>query len=170
MSIVSELKKRAGHRVRIRAASPDQSSSGGEAVRMLLIPPTSRRLGHLLEVARLLVRTGVTVRTAKKVTDELSAGRVAYVQTPSVTDYERVRRSLMSHNVAVHQIKPRKVDVKALRIRIGISQEAFAGRYGLDVATVRNWEQGRTEPEGPAATLLQLIDRDPEEIVRLLAS
>ena len=64
----------------------------------------------------------------------------------------------------------RTVDVKALRARLGISQEAFAGRYGIEVATLRNWEQGRTTPDGPAATLLQLIDRDPDKIVELLAS
>lgn len=139
-------------------------------MRMILLPPTSRRLGSLLDVARMLVDAGLTLRGAKKVVDDLVSSRAAYVEAPHVVDYESLRRSLMIQNVAVHQLKSRKVDVKALRARIGISQEAFAGRYGLDVATVRNWEQGRTEPEGPAATLLQLIDRDPEEVVKLLAS
>jgi putative transcriptional regulator len=77
---------------------------------------------------------------------------------------------MASQNVTARRIALREVDVKALRARLGLSQEAFAGRYGLDVATVRNWEQGRTKPEGPAATLLQLIERDPEKIVELLAS
>jgi putative transcriptional regulator len=57
----------------------------------------------------------------------------------------------------------------ALRARLGISQAAFAGRYG---DPVRNWEQGqsrRTRPEGPAAVLLQVIERDPEKVVELLA-
>ncbi len=54
--------------------------------------------------------------------------------------------------------------------RLGISQEAFAGRYDLDVKTRQNWEQGRTTPEGPAAILLQLIDRDPENVVELLVT
>jgi putative transcriptional regulator len=61
-------------------------------------------------------------------------------------------------------------DVKALRERLGISQEAFAGRYCLGVATMRNWEQGRTRPEGPGAALLQLIERDADKIVELPAS
>lgn len=137
---------------------------------MLLMPPTSRRFGSLLDVARLLVEVGVTVRGAQKVVKELVNGTTAYVEAPSVPNYDMLKRNLMSKNIAVYQLKPRKIDVKALRARLGISQEAFAGRYGLDVATVRNWEQGRTEPEGPAATLLQLIDRDPEEVVKLLAS
>lgn len=77
---------------------------------------------------------------------------------------------MTKQNLTAQPIELRRVDVKALRQRLGISQEAFAGRYGLDVATVRNWEQGRTIPEGPAAALLQLIDRDPDKIVELLAS
>ncbi len=116
------------------------------------------------------MEVGVTVRGAQKVVKELVNGTTAYVEAPSVPNYDMLKRNLMSKNIAVYQLKPRKIDVKALRVRIGISQEAFAGRYGLDVATVRNWEQGRTQPEGPAITLLQLIDRDPEEVVKLLAS
>jgi len=134
------------------------------------MPPSSGRLGDAFEIARLLVRSGVPVRTARKALDELQGGRTAYVEAPAVADYELLKRKLRSQNAAAHQITARAVDVKALRARLNISQEAFAGRYGLDVATVRNWEQGRTKPEGPAATLLQLIDRDPEGIVKLLAS
>jgi DNA-binding transcriptional regulator YiaG len=137
---------------------------------MILMPPTSGGLGDAFEIARLLVRSGVPVRTARKALDELQGGRTAYVEAPAVTDYELLERKLRNQKVAAHRITARTVDVKALRARLNISQEAFAGRYGLDVATVRNWEQGRTKPEGPAATLLQLIDRDPEGIVKLLAS
>jgi DNA-binding transcriptional regulator YiaG len=133
------------------------------------MPPTSGRLGDLFEVARLLVRSGVAVRTAKRATDDLAAGRAAYVEAPADSAYDLLKRRMMTQNVAAHRIASRPVDVRALRARLGLSQEAFAGRYGLDVATVRNWEQGRTTPEGPAATLLQLIDRDPDKVVELLA-
>lgn len=156
--------------MRIRAARPEQLSSSGEFVRLILMPPTSRRLGSLLDVVGELVRAGVTLRTAKKVVEELASGRTAYVEAPRVANYERLKREFMSQNIATYQMKPRKVDIRALRERMGISQEAFAGRYGLDVSTLRNWEQGRTEPDGPAAVLLQLIDRNPDEVVKLLAS
>jgi DNA-binding transcriptional regulator YiaG len=170
MSIASELKKRGGHRVLVRVALSDQSPSGGELVKLVLLPPTSKRLGDVFEIARLLKRAGVTVRTGRKVLENLSEGKAAYVEAPHVTNYENLKRQIMSYNVTVHRIEPRDVDVKALRTRLGISQEDFAGRYGLDVATVRNWEQGRTKPEGPAATLLRLIERDPDKIVELLMS
>jgi putative transcriptional regulator len=60
--------------------------------------------------------------------------------------------------------------VKALRARLGISQEAFAGYYGLDQSTVQNWEQGRTKPDGPAVALLHLIDKEPDSILELLST
>lgn len=170
MSMASALKKRAGRRARVRAASSARSRSGGAAVKMLLAPPTGRRLGDAFAVARLLVGAGVSVRAAKKAVDDLAAGRTAFVEAPSAADFGALARRMRSLNVVPHRIEPRAVDVKALRARLGISQEDFAGRFGLDVATVRNWEQGRTKPEGPAATLLQLIERDPDKVVELLAS
>jgi DNA-binding transcriptional regulator YiaG len=139
-------------------------------VRLILMPPSSGALGDWFEVARLLTRAGVSVRSAKKAIDELAVGRSAYVEARAIEDYGRLKQAMRRENVALHAIAARPVDVKALRARLGISQEDFAGRYGLDVATVRNWEQGRTKPDGPAATLLQLIDRDPEKVVELLAS
>lgn len=110
------------------------------------------------------------MRAAKKTMDDVAAGQTAFVDVPHVSDYEFVRRRMADGGLAVRRVQQRAVDVRALRTRLGISQEAFAGRYGLDVATVRNWEQGRTTPEGPAATLLQLIDRDPDAVLELLAS
>lgn len=124
----------------------------------------------MFEVARQLIQSGVSVRAAKKAVDQLVAGEIAYVAAPAVTDYDLLRSKVEEQAVEVRRIVLRPVDVKALRARLGISQEEFAGRYGLDLATVRNWEQGRTRPEGPAAALLQLIDRDPGKIVELLAS
>jgi len=56
---------------------------------------------------------------------------------------------------------PRPIDVRAVRGRTTLSQEAFCVRYGLDVATLRNWEQGRSEPDAAARTLLCTIARNP---------
>ena len=54
--------------------------------------------------------------------------------------------------------------VKHLRLRLGLSQEDFARTYHLSVATLRDWEQGRCEPDQPSRTLLQLIEIIPEEV------
>ena len=51
---------------------------------------------------------------------------------------------------------------RRVRRRIGLSQVAFARRIGVPVDTVRNWEQGKRAPQGPARALLRIIDRAPE--------
>jgi putative transcriptional regulator len=55
-------------------------------------------------------------------------------------------------------------DVRATRKRLGLSQAAFAAKFGFQPATLRNWEQGRTRPDGPARVLLAVIDRHPEAV------
>ncbi len=59
-------------------------------------------------------------------------------------------------------------DVKAIRARLGLSQAAFASRFGVNLRTMQDWEQGRRRPEGPARLLLAVIERDPDVIPRML--
>lgn len=60
-------------------------------------------------------------------------------------------------------------DIKAIRARTRLSQPRFAEAYHLEVAAVRDWEQGRRQPERSAQVLLELIDREPETVRRILA-
>ena len=59
-------------------------------------------------------------------------------------------------------------DVGAIRRKTGLSQTAFAKQIGVSVATLRNWEQGRRCPEGPARVLLALLSKDPDIVIRTL--
>jgi putative transcriptional regulator len=59
-------------------------------------------------------------------------------------------------------------DVKAIRAKFGLSQDQFAKTFALSLATLRDWEQERRMPHGPARTLLQIIDREPEAVRRAL--
>jgi putative transcriptional regulator len=63
-----------------------------------------------------------------------------------------------------------RVDVVAVRTRTGLSQDAFARRIGVSVGTLRNWEQGRRRPDGPAMILLSMLERDPHIVERTLAN
>lgn len=65
---------------------------------------------------------------------------------------------------------PAGVDVKGIRERRGLSQQAFANRYGFSVATVRDWEQGRRQPEAAARAFLLVIDREPDAVDRALSA
>jgi putative transcriptional regulator len=52
--------------------------------------------------------------------------------------------------------------VRAVRTRCGLTQAAFAEKIEVPLETVRNWEQGKRSPRGPARALLKLIDRAPD--------
>ena len=54
--------------------------------------------------------------------------------------------------------------VKSLRRALRLTQEEFAARYHIPVGTLRDWEQGRTEPDQPARAYLRVIANDPEGI------
>jgi putative transcriptional regulator len=73
-----------------------------------------------------------------------------------------------SHGIA-HEIEVPEVDVRTLRAKLGLSQSRFAAMFRVSVATVRNWEQGRRRPEGPARVLLTVLDREPDAVRRALA-
>ena len=64
---------------------------------------------------------------------------------------------------------PEQVDAKGVRKRLGLSQAAFAARFGVSIGTLRDWEQKRRRPEGPARVLLTVIDREPKAVERALA-
>jgi putative transcriptional regulator len=63
---------------------------------------------------------------------------------------------------------PEIIDVVAIRKKTGLSQSAFASKIGVPAATLRNWEQKRRAPDGPARVLLALLDRDPKIVERTL--
>lgn len=59
--------------------------------------------------------------------------------------------------------------VKDIRRATGLSQPKFAQMVDVQVGTLRNWEQGRREPTGPAKALLRAISKDPKHVIEALA-
>jgi putative transcriptional regulator len=57
---------------------------------------------------------------------------------------------------------------KTLRRALGLTQEEFAARYRIPLGTLRDWEQGRSEPDQPARAYLHVIAHDPEGVRRAL--
>ena len=73
------------------------------------------------------------------------------------------------HDFAVHEVEVPDPDVVAIRGRTGLSQSAFAKSIGVPLGTLKNWEQGRRRPEGPARVLLALIAKRPSIVQEELA-
>jgi putative transcriptional regulator len=63
-----------------------------------------------------------------------------------------------------------RLDIKRLRERYNLTQREFAALLGISVRTLRNWEQGRRVPEGPARVLLQVAAKHPEAVLDAVRS
>ena len=63
---------------------------------------------------------------------------------------------------------PERIDVKAIRTKLDMTQEEFAGRFGFSVNTLRHWEQGKRQPEGATRAYLLVIDRAPRAVEKAL--
>jgi putative transcriptional regulator len=116
-----------------------------------------------------------------KVTDKLLAAAIKatdWSKIDSMTDRDIARQIKSNPDAAPDQtaalkaglFKPpvKPAQIKAVRRKTGLSQTQFAARLHLHVATIRNWEQGRTRPDGAALTLLTVIDRAPKMVMKTL--
>lgn len=64
---------------------------------------------------------------------------------------------------------PDAIDVRAVRLALGLSQAEFALMFGFKLDTVRNWEQAKRVPNAQARALLKIIESEPEAVMRALA-
>ena len=78
-----------------------------------------------------------------------------------------VHRKGQTKGMKIHA--PTEIDVQALRTRLGLTQEAFAAKFGISLGTLRHWERGDRRPHGPALVLLRVIDRNERAVLRALA-
>jgi putative transcriptional regulator len=63
---------------------------------------------------------------------------------------------------------PAEIDVKAIRTKLALSQDAFAAEFGFTTNQIKDWEQGRTNPLGGNRAYLMIIKRDPQTVATLL--
>jgi putative transcriptional regulator len=64
---------------------------------------------------------------------------------------------------------PENINVKAIREKMGLSQSSFANRFGLSIYALRNWEQGKRQPDLAARAYLKVIEKEPDIVTRVLA-
>ena len=93
------------------------------------------------------------------------------------TAFESIKRGLTEaiehaegrgEGIRIH--RPRSVDVKALRAKVGMTQQQFAARFGFSTATLRHWERGDRSPHGPSLVLLNVIDHNPTAVIDALGA
>lgn len=92
------------------------------------------------------------------------------------SDFEKLVTSVQQAG-RIHrgEMRPSRVttleaaDVRKIRDGLGVTQEDFALMIGVSVATLRNWEQGRRVPDGPAQALLRVAAANPKAVVAALS-
>lgn len=121
-----------------------------------------------VEIARLLTKHGMSLRKAHATLNRLTEGEQVTVELRP-DDAERVKAEFASLGVWAPRIHPLgNVDVKRVRERFGISQAEFAARFGLELDTIQNWEQGRYKPDPAAQLLLKIIEMRPDVVEQAL--
>ena len=118
-------------------------------------------------------RTGIT-RVIMKPGKASPRGNTDWARLDALSNEEIVAEALSDPDakpLTPEQLaRMRRVSrVKALRQRLGMTQEAFALAFHLPITTLRDWEQRRSKPDAPARALLLAIERDPDAMKRLLA-
>jgi DNA-binding transcriptional regulator YiaG len=166
MSTKSSLRDLFGHRVHIRDVPRVDSGSPGK---FLLQSERYQVKGPSAALA--LAKRHVSLRDAHELVTRLFDHGVAVVELPMVESVEALTRDLAACNVTVKAYAPpSEVDVKAIRETMGMSQEQFALEFGLELATVRNWEQGRSQPDTAARNFLITVARDPDAVRHALVT
>ncbi len=90
-------------------------------------------------------------------------------QVPKVENPRLLAEELRRCGFAMSVVTSRSVDVRQLRERLGLTQEQFALRFGLELDAVQNWEHGRREPDAAARSYLTVIENAPEAVQEALA-
>jgi putative transcriptional regulator len=115
-------------------------------------------------IAKMRKSDGKLVRVHKGRREEPLAGRP--VRPMSDEEAEKAARSdrdNLPHSLGKMRRVPR---VKTLRRALDLTQEEFSSCYGIPLGTLRDWEQGRSEPDQPARAYLAVIAADPKNVAR----
>ena len=107
--------------------------------------------------------------TGKRNISKKGLSAVARDIMQSLAEYAAYKRGGQT-DVKVVRVTPRvpeDVDVKAIRGKLGMTQEQFTA-FGFSLSAIRHWEAHRRMPEGPARVLLMVIDRNPSVVLETL--
>lgn len=121
------------------------------------------------------------MRSGRHSRTELNLSKIDWSIVDTTTDDEIARQADVDAETAPvftakellsagRRISPDAVeDVRALRLRLGLSQERFAARFGFTVSAIRQYESHRRVPTGPVRTLLRVIAKEPDAVTRALS-
>jgi DNA-binding transcriptional regulator YiaG len=162
MSIKLSFKEALARRDKAKASSRERSASPG--VRVIL---RAGDIARPVDVARLLATHGMSLRKAHETLNRLAAGETVAVELQA-TSKAKLRGKFSELGIAARTINLPAANVKRIREHFGLSQAEFAFRFGFEIDTIQNWEQGRNRPDQATQLLLRVIEAYPENVEAVL--
>lgn len=117
-----------------------------------------------VSAALALAKRHVPMLRAKRTIEAMLEKGRAFIEVPTVESVDALIAELKASGVMAQAQSLAPIDVKFVRARSGETQEQFALRYQIDLATLRNWEQGRFQPDQAARNFLAMIATNPHEV------
>jgi len=112
---------------------------------------------------------GTSLRRGSETLDRIARGEIVAIEL-LVPDGRDAVAELGALGVAARIVEQPDVDLRAIRQRLALTQAEFAIRFGLELDTAQNWEQGRNSPDPAARVLLKVIEQNPEAVDAALAA
>ena len=154
----SKLQERLARLGPIRDARPQRS---GSAVDIVLRRASGQRRFAPVTAISTLAGAGLSLLKAKRAIEALPANGEIAVTLLAVMDIVRLARDMRACGIDVAIFASGAVDVRALRVSLGLTQEQFALRFNLGLDNVQRWEQGQRVPDRVASNYLRVIANDP---------
>lgn len=110
-----------------------------------------------------------TVKTMAQILEETRD--IDWTKVDATTDAEIARQIAEDPDTApdLTTAEPPRIFPQTVRRRLGMTQPQLAALLRISAATLRDWEQGHSTPEGAAEALLTVLDREPEAVLRALS-
>ena len=156
-----ELKERLARLGPIRAIDRVPS---GSPVDLVLRPADGLAKVKTITAIHALARRGPSLLVAKRAIEAMVDNGEAHLHVSTVESLAVLAAELLTAGVAAKRLACTDIDVWEVRTKLGLTQEQFALRFGLDIDAVQNWEQGRCQPDRPARALLRAIAAAPAEV------
>jgi DNA-binding transcriptional regulator YiaG len=106
---------------------------------------------------------GLSLRKAHEALNRLTSGETAFVEI-ILEKKKNVADKFAPLRVAARVLTKPDVDIREVRNRLALSQAEFALRFGFELDTIQNWEQGRNKPDTAALLLLKIIATRPDVV------
>lgn len=144
----------------------ERRAPSGSRIALLLTMPGEIPLP--VTTIQTIASFGTSLRKARDTLDRIARGETVAIELvcPGGRD---VVTELSELGVGVQVVERPRVDVRTIRQRLDLTQAEFAIRFGLELDTVQNWEQGRYSPDPAATVLLKVIEQNPEAVDAALA-